>query len=232
MHRSSDDGAGVGAERPLGPRLRRYDWGTALRTALGTSAAVLALVFVTREILGWDFEEATRSPLAAASRPWGPAYEGWLGALAVLGWTATAALSAFAAGLGRRRGDHARSRLLAGSAALSTLLLLDDLFLVHHTLAPQRLGVPEHVVLALLVLLALVWGFAGRRTLVEDPDLPVLLWAALAYATALTIDVAGEIIGWGGVREEAAKLTGVAAWFVFHWRIGGRTAGLQGVVRG
>jgi hypothetical protein len=229
MHRSSDDRAHAG--HPLGDRLRRYEWGTGVRTALGTSAAVLALVFVTRDVLGWDFEDATRSPLAAASRPWGPAYEGWLGALAVLGWTATAALSAFAATLGRRRREQARFRLLAGSAALSTLLLLDDLFLVHHTLAPQRLGVPEEAVLVSLVLLALGWGFAGRRTLLADPDLPVLLWAALAYATALAIDVAGEAIGWGGVREEAAKLTGVAAWFVFHWRIGVRAAGGERVGR-
>jgi hypothetical protein len=202
----------------------RYDWRAAALAVVGTTTPVLLLVVLTREVLGWDFEEATRAPLATGLRPWSPEYGGRFGSFAVLGWTATAAICALGAAMGRRLGRTADAHLLVSSATLSVLLLLDDLFLFHHTLAPQALGVPEAVVLLTLVALGVVWGFAFRRRLLADRDLPILGWAVLAYGTALAIDGFGEVIGWGGVREEVAKLVGVAAWLVFHWRVSLRAA--------
>jgi hypothetical protein len=202
--------------------LRRYDWRAAALGVLGSALPVLALLVLTRGILGWDFEEATRAPLATG-QPWSPAYGGWFGSFAVLGWTFTAGVCAIGARLARRWQPQ-QARLLAGSAALSVLLLTDDLFLFHHTVAPQRLGIPKPTVLWILIAIAIVWGIVFRRQLLADRDLPILGWAVIAYGTSLWIDGFGGAIGWGGAREEVAKLTGVLAWAVFHWRVTTRAA--------
>lgn len=62
------------------------------------------------------------------------------------------------------------------------------------------------------------WALAFRQRLLDDPDPPILVWAAGCYALALMIDAFGQLVGWGGVREETAKLIGVAAWLIFFWR--------------
>lgn len=198
-------------------RLRRYEWKAAAWTAAWTVTGVLLLVIVVRDVLGWDFAEASRSPLAV-QEPFGPRYGGWFGSFGVLGWSLTAAISGLGAEVMRRRQQPRESTFLVASTVLSAGLLLDDLFLVHSTLAPQYLGISKPAVLLGIVIIALLWASAFWRRLLTDPDLPILIWAAGWYGLALLIDGYGEFIGWGGVREQAAKLIGVSTWLVFFWR--------------
>jgi len=204
---------------PIGrsARPRTYAWGAAVWTAISTVTGVLLFVVFVRNVLGWDFEEASRSPLAAQSA-FGPTYGGWFGSFGVMGWTLSAAISGVGAEAMRRRHQPQEARFLLASTLLSAGLLFDDLFMVHSTLAPQYLGVPKPAALLGIVVVALIWALAFRRRLLIDPDLPILVWAAGWYGLALWIDSYGELIGWGGVREEAAKLIGVATWLVFFWR--------------
>lgn len=204
---------------PIGrlTRLRTYDWLAAVWTAVGTVVGVLLFVVFVRNVLGWDFEVASRSPLATQGA-FEPRYGGWFGSFGVMGWTLSAAISALGAEVMRRGHQPQEARFLLASTLLSAGLLLDDLFMVHSTLAPQYLGVPKPVALLGIVLVALIWALVFRRRLLTDPDLPILVWAAGWYGLALAIDGFGELIGWGGVREETAKLIGVATWLIFFWR--------------
>ena len=101
---------------------------------------------------------------------------------------------------------------------LSAGLLFDDLFMIHSALAPQFLGMSKPTVLLGIVLVAALWSLAFRQRLLMDSDLPILVWAAGWYGVALWIDGWGELIGWGSVREETAKLIGIAIWMTFFWR--------------
>ncbi len=190
-------------------------------TALATVVPVLLLVLLVRDGLGWDFELATRAPLAA-DRVRGPRYGGWLGSFGVIGWAMAAAISGFAAGEARSRRGLERggtARFLLASAALSALLMVDDLFLLHSTVLPGFFGIPKPAVLLALIVVTVAWAATFRRRLLADPDRLILAWALAWYGLALTIDTFGGAIGWGGVREEIAKLVGVLAWLVFHWRV-------------
>ena len=198
-------------------RLRGYDWVAAVWTAVGTTAGVLLFVLLVQNVLGWDFEQASRSPLAAQGS-FGPRYGGWFGSFGVMGWTLSAAISGLGAEVMRRRHHSREAIFMLASALLSTGLLFDDLFMIHSTLAPQYLGMSKPTVLLGIVLVAVLWAVAFRKRLLMDPDLPILVWAAGWYGLALWIDGYGELIGWGGVREETAKLIGVATWLTFFWR--------------
>lgn len=198
-------------------RARHYDWRAASWTALGTVAGVVLFVMVVRHGLGWDVEAASRSPLATRERG-GPGYAGWLGSFGVLGWTLSAAITALGATVMRRRHRPLEARFLAASTVLSAGLSLDDLFMVHSTLAPQYLGIPKPAVLLGIVAVVALWALVFRVRLLDDPDLPILVWAIGFAALALWIDGYGPPFGWGGVREEAAKLIGVATWLIFFWR--------------
>ena len=161
----------------MNPRLRPPcagdGWKVAAITAAASLLLVLGLVLAVREGMGWDFEEATRAPLAA-DRTSGPRYGGWLGSFGVIGWAIAASVSAFAAALTASRTASppvGERRFLLASAALSSVLMIDDLFLVHSTLAPEFLGVPKPVMIVGLVALASAWGLVFRRRLLHDPDL-------------------------------------------------------------
>ena len=74
-------------------------------------------------------------------------YRGTISNLGILLWWAAASVYAFAAYLYRSRFGRATSSLthafLVYMAALTGLLALDDLFMIHEELLPVRLGVPE-----------------------------------------------------------------------------------------
>lgn len=211
-----------------GVSLRRYRWRAAAWTAAATLTGVVVFVLFIRNVLGWDFEVAALSPLAS-DVGFGPRYQGWLGSFGVVGWALTTAIAGLGATILWRRGERREGWFLAASGLLSAALLFDDLFMVHSTVAPRLLGVPKPVVIIVLVAVAVTWALLFRRRLLAEPDLPILLWAALWYAVALFIDAFGSMIGWGGVREETAKLIGVASWLVLFWRVTLRSIERDGV---
>jgi hypothetical protein len=178
-------------------------------------------VYLVRSVLGLDFEALTESPLAPQRRH-SPRYAGFLGSLALFGWAAAAALSSLTARVLSTIGARSSVRFAASSAAISIMLLLDEGFAVHHTLAPELLGIPKLAVIAGLVAAALLWIVGFRETLARDRDAPIIVWALAWLALSLGIDVVGQVVGWGAVREETAKLIGMTSWVIFHWRYGRR----------
>jgi hypothetical protein len=199
----------------------RYAWRAALLTATVTLVGGILYVFLVRSVLGLDFEALTESPLAPQRRH-SPRYAGFLGSLALFGWAAAAALSGLTARVLSTIGSRSSVRFAAASAAFSVVLLLNEGFAIHHTVAPELLGIPKLAVLAIIVLVTLLWVAFSWHMLARDPDSPIILWAVGWLALSLAIDVAGEMVGWGGVREETAKLIGMTSWVIFHWRYGRR----------
>src|SRR4051794_29275725 len=83
----------------------------------------------------------------------------WTGALSTLGfvlWGSAAVLCATVAAAIRRR-DRARSTFLIATAALLTLLLIDDALLIHERIGPDDLGFPEKGFYVIYAALAGAW---------------------------------------------------------------------------
>jgi hypothetical protein len=161
----------------------------------------------------------TGDPASIGSLPW---YAGALSHVGVLLLCAVFAVGTFA-GLVMRSVDGGtdESRFLLSSAALSALLLLDDLFMLHEDVVPSVLGVPQWIVVALYLGLGVVFIAANRRVLLRARTgvlvLAVgLLTASVAFDLAFDQDLI-ETDRWSlrYLIEDGLKLAGLAGWSFF-----------------
>jgi hypothetical protein len=149
-------------------------------------------------------------------------YVGAFSHIGVLAWWTAAACCALAALTVRdRTGSGDPVAALACGAALSALLGLDDLFLLHERALPAHAGIPQNLIFAGYGLWTAVylWRF---RSFHARMDTGLLTTALLLFGTSMVMDVlhllppehkAGLVI------EDGAKLLGTTGWAVYHARI-------------
>ncbi len=139
-------------------------------------------------------------------------YDGMVTSVGILAWTVAAcacAGAAFSARLGGRSG----ATLAFGSAAIMiAALMLDDLFLLHSSVAPKLLGVSKLTVIAAEGLVVVIWIARSvgeiRRTRWE-----LLVASGVAFAVSNAVDIVA-VIGddrWRLIVEDGAKFFGVLA---------------------
>lgn len=160
-------------------------------------------------------------------------YDGFVSNVGVLLWCATAAICLFrGCELWTRRGGNAACFLLS-AGSLTSILLLDDLFMAHEQILPDVFGIPEKAVIVTYPLLLCVHLFVNRRPIMQA-DALILLLSLGFFAVSTLFDVlvpyhfyntaAGIEVNRGVILEEAFKFLGISAWTVFHvraaWRSG------------
>ena len=149
---------------------------------------------------------------------------GMLSNLGILLWAA-AAISFFASFSGLVRQRSLRLLLLVGGI-LSTLLCLDDLFLLHdrHVLGHEG---SYYILYAVLVLFILV----RFRKLILQADGLAFLAAALFLGLSVLSDIFQESlpVDYATVQlfEEGFKFIGIACWLAFWWQASLRGATLN-----
>lgn len=137
--------------------------------------------------------------------------------LGVLVWCAAAGVCFFScAVLQRRRGNQNFRSFLLWSGVITTVLALDDMFLVHEDLARRYLSLNEEVVfLALGALLA--WYLIRFRRNVRDSEYLLLLLAFVLLGSSVVVDFFQD--QWSGPGrfffEGATKLLGIATWSAY-----------------
>ncbi len=132
-----------------------------------------------------------------------------------MGWTAAAAVLGFGALIVQlTSGDRRIRRVLLSGSALTTVLLVDDLFLVHDDILLRALG-SERPVLAAYGILTVAWLVSARFDIGRTAALP-LVAAMGAFATSVVIDRV-----WASddtarlVIEDGAKFVGIGSWLIF-----------------
>jgi hypothetical protein len=151
-----------------------------------------------------------------------PLYAGVVSNLGILLWTAAAAVSAFVwLVLRRTPAPPLPPAFFLGSALVSTLLLLDDFFLIHERWVPIMLGIEEKLVFAGYGLVVLYYLARWRHTILRTEFL--LLAAAFAgFALSLAVDAIPDVVSYSVPQihffEDGAKFAGVAAWAGYHVR--------------
>jgi len=123
-----------------------------------------------------------RDPVAVAH---GEAYFGLVSNLGILAWTAAAAICLFA-GLQLRLGGTAplHASFFLWSSAITTVLLLDDLFLLHEIRQLRVLGLTETVLFGGYGAVICLCLFLHRRA-TADFDLRLLATALAMFAASL-----------------------------------------------
>jgi hypothetical protein len=202
--------------------------------------AVLAGMFAFWLVTGKDTALLTRDPLAIVETELLkiqrdpdlqlydlanlaiPLYAGIVSNLGILLWTAAAAVSAFAwLALRRTPAPPLPPAFFLGSALVSSLLMLDDFFLIHERWVPILLGIAERFVFAVYGMVVLYYLSRWRHTILRTEFL--LLAAAFAgFALSLSVDAIPDVFSYSVPQihffEDGSKFAGVAAWAGYHVR--------------
>ncbi len=158
--------------------------------------------------------------LDPASAVGAPFYLGLFSQLGVLLWCVAAAISLFTSCFLRRVGrrpDWAGFLLCFG--LLTTLLMFDDLLMLHEEVFPTYGYIPEPVVLGLYGALALGCLARFRRTLMKT-EYGLLLLAIGLFGGSLIFDLGERVFEMGKrvyelVPEDGLKLLGIVTWSIY-----------------
>ena len=195
---------------------RTATWGEAAAVALGLSTAVMALTLLITDLAGAPLTHMTRDPITVDDSPLPTALIGATSNLGVVLWIGTAVVCLFAAALSDT--DAPTTRFLVASGALTALLGLDDLFLLHEQFEhlPGRIGELAYVPLYLgLVSLYLV-RFRGE---LRRHGAPLLAIAFAMFALSVAIDIGFAYSTNRAFLEDGFKLAGIACWTAFFLRV-------------
>lgn len=141
---------------------------------------------------------------------------GFVSTAGIILWAATAAISLFTAALlvaARKTIALVMFPLLAG--LLTGWLTLDDAFLLHETVLPA-FGIPQNLVIAAYVLLALIY-FSVNWKLILKHDFWLLAMGASTLAISVLVDTVFHSLNpFLVLLEDSAKFFGIFCWASFH----------------
>ncbi len=130
-------------------------------------------------------------------------------------WSATAAVCLFAGCVFARMNARALMWFALSAGLLNGWLALDDAFLLHENVLPY-FGIPQNLVLATYVALALAYAAASWRIILAA-DYVILLVAGVAVAVSLLVDtVFSSLVPSLVYIEDSAKFFGIFSWASFH----------------
>lgn len=157
-----------------------------------------------------------RDPTAVIGVPF---YAGAISSIGVLLWWSAATVCLVGAVVLHREGRSLEERrFLLCAGALTVLLALDDLFLLHEEVAPLYLGLDDSVVYASYAVLAAAM-FVGFQRVVRASDFLLLLLALACFSGSILVDVVHDSLGiriYGSMFvEDGFKLLGIAGWLSY-----------------
>lgn len=188
---------------------------------LAATALVLGTLVVIRMTTGIAIADFTRDPLGFTEYPW---YKGAVSNLGIIIWSGAAAVCFFAYALGRRSvrwPQHARFLLTGG--LITTLLVLDDLYMLHEVVFPDEIGIPERAVYATYMLILLVFVTRFRAIILRnDPLLLIGAFAGLGLSVLMDIVASHVAIPGSYIFEDGGKFFGILCWTAFLVRASAR----------
>lgn len=210
--------------RPLRPQVRLGLLAAAAGVA--TVAAFAVLAAVVDEPFRLFSKEAVESL-------GGRAYVGWMANLGSAVWLVGAVAGVLAGAVLLKAGRRGPGRFLLEFGAYTTVLVADDLFLLHESVYPS-VGIPEEAVYLAYGLTAL-FLLHRHLPLVRAHDGLLFVLAVGLWVGSVAFDVVQET--WGvhlHVLEDGSKLVGLVLWSTFLVAAAVRelTASVQQPVRG
>jgi hypothetical protein len=165
------------------------------------------IILVSRQY-GISIADLTRDPSATTGHS---PFMGTLSHVGVLFWCATVAICLFSFALLQGTGSIGEfSAFFLFGGLISLLLLLDDLFLLHETVFPLYLKIPEKIFFLGYGLIII--GYITRfRKLILKTDFIFLILAFALFALSIVIDLLDLRIS--GLFEDGSKLFGIVSWF-------------------
>lgn len=154
-----------------------------------------------------------------------PMYIGFLSNLGVLIWCTAAVVCLFSGWIiWKQYGKTELSFFLVCAGLISSLLMFDDLYLLHEEVFPDHLRVPQKLVIATYGGLVLVFLFRFRKMILET-DFLLLVIAFGFFACSVFVDLfvtpeEFQVFGIPGrdLVEDGFKFFGIATWGFYFVR--------------
>jgi len=197
-----------------------------LRALLPVMFVMYAPVLILFSIIGLQtripVENVTRDPLAITKAPF---YFGAISNIGILFWCSAVAICFFSFRLLREIGRNKEfSLFFLFSGGITSILLLDDLFLLHEEVFPNYLNIPEKLVFVgygMIISLYLV----KLRKIILKTEFLFLILAFGFLGLSVIIDLLPFATRWLGnqgelLLEDSFKLMGIISWFTYFARVG------------
>lgn len=172
-------------------------------------------------LAGVPIQYLTQDPAAITGAPF---YVGLFSNISVLFWCASAAVCFFSfLALKESVNNREFSSFCLFSGFVTTLLLLDDFFLLHESVFPKYLNIPEKLVYAGYGIIILLYLLRFRVVILKTEFLPLLL-AFSFFGLSGTIDLLQQEFsllraGLQSLLEDGIKLLGIVSWCTYFVRV-------------
>ena len=184
-----------------------------LLSVYGPAVLVLILALAGSLVTERPISDFTRDLASIAQVP---PFIGLVSNLGILLWASAAATGLVtAAVLAKDQAPQMLTRFFLWFGLLTSLLALDDFFLLHERMFPRFLGLPEEATLVIYGVLLLYILIRFRPVYRTMPCF--FLWAALVgFASSLLVDQVPEhIIPYHHLFEDGFKFLGISSWLAF-----------------
>lgn len=157
-----------------------------------------------------------------------PFYVGAISNIGILLWCAVATMCFLTSTLLRRaHASPGKGRFLLSAGLLTSVLMLDDLFLFHEVISPRYLGLSSDVVLVVYGFMAVAL-FLRYRPIIYQSKYALLLLSVAFFGGSVVVDFLQDrgllsLLGMASgdlhfLLEDGLKLLGIAGWFsYFGW---------------
>ena len=156
----------------------------------------------------------TRDPISVLG---GAAYVGFISNIGILFWAFTAAICLFSSIILKQYNNQAVSQFLLYSGLLTLWLLLDDMFMLHDSILPYHLMIPEKLVYLSYITVVLVYLAKFKKEILAY-EYVILSLAFCFFALSVLTDLLLQQQGLTSLLEDGFKLFGIMTWFVFFFR--------------
>lgn len=185
--------------------------------------ALFALLTLTlaSQLAGISISYFTRDPSAIMGAPF---YIGLLSNLGILLWCSSAVVCLFSFIIFRgvvKYTDFASFCLF--SSVLTIVLLFDDLFLIHESVFPQYLNIPEKFFYVSYVIALIAYLVRFKKTILKT-EFFLLLLALNFFGLSIIIDLFQQTFhllrpGLANLIEDFSKFLGILGWCTYFVRV-------------
>jgi len=146
-----------------------------------------------------------------------PFYYGFISSVGVLIWCVSGTVCFFSWLILRQQHDAAYiSSFFLYSGVFSTILCLDDQFLIHEVIIREYLHLSEKALFFTYIIFVCLWLIMYRKIILKS-SYPFLILAGVLFAVSMTIDSFQYRITSVDriLYEDGAKFLGIVAWCVY-----------------
>lgn len=173
---------------------------------------LLLLIYIAANQYDIEYKVLTGDPAYVnSSNP----FVGALSNIGIVLWSVTASICLFASRVLKQRGAHTNARFLLAFGLLTTLLLLDDLFMLHDYIFSKYFGISQVITYGVYGILTLIFLYQFRAQILSNNNMILLLLAFLFFGSSISLDLFVQETNLKYFLEDALKFLGIVGWLVY-----------------